>query len=859
MLKVFESGSAIPNCQPVRGDIAKDIALEIINDLKANFKVDVIPLGSTIKKDSNSYCGDLDIAIALPWEQHEKVLNFCSGRYGFDYKHVNKGLHVCAFGYVFTEDGEDKVAQVDLMFVDNIEWANNVYHSPNISNNETQFKGAHRGALLISAISATPLEYILPNDKLEKYKTTYFTENDYDGSYTEQIKTFYKLYFDSFYGLVLLKKSYEGKTKPVKTPKTVERIILSKNFNTIIKKTLGKECTKEDLNSFESLWIFICGDRYNFAYNKDIINDIFEHYAKNQQLQFNKDMLEKSIQFMKDTAKKRGMNLNSVTTIQEKNNALNEGGNAIDNASPIRGDMALKIANDIIKHLTRAFNCDAAPLGSTGKKGPDMMSGDIDIAVNIPWERHQDVLDLIINLYNCQTHISAGFKIISLGYPYELDGEPLIAQVDLMFVKDIEFSKFFYHSPNYIKNESAFKGVHRTLLLRYIISAVPLNYVYDKAEELKDEYFTADEFNGSFNGVHKNYWKVSFDQENGLQIHHKTRMGKKKPLAHPQTIKDDTIFITNDLSKIVKIILGDSATIEDCSSVESLWSFVCDRRKYRFWSADRIESICERYLNNSKIKEMTGVYDKLVDYMLGVMEDNGINDTGVNKLLEGVSSVINGKEGEKFVKNWFEECIKKNNKEAISQIQIMFNISKENIKNIKADIIHNGKTDILLTVNNKTKNLQVKSTNDVKRSYNHLDRSSIENYTIFMEDERIKKIIINFLNNRIKFNKISEKDREYLKKFLNNFYNKDKKVNLINRIFLGEKDNHKPDYLIIVEKNNNHKITCIPIDFVIKKIIKCEFDFTKYGNLKIGNVTIKRKGGQGGANNLQFMLNIFFE
>ena len=46
--------------------------------------------------------------------------------------------------------------------------------------NETQFKGAHRGALLISAISATPLEYILPNDKLEKYKTTYFTENDYD-------------------------------------------------------------------------------------------------------------------------------------------------------------------------------------------------------------------------------------------------------------------------------------------------------------------------------------------------------------------------------------------------------------------------------------------------------------------------------------------------------------------------------------------------------------------------------------------------------------------------------------------------------------------------------------------------------
>ena len=123
MLKIYESGAAIPNCQPIRGDIAKEIALKIIEDLKNNFKTNAIALGSTIKKDENSYCGDLDIAIELPWESHEKVLGFCSGRYGLDYKHINNSLHVCAFGYVFDEDGERKIAQVDIMFVDNIEWA----------------------------------------------------------------------------------------------------------------------------------------------------------------------------------------------------------------------------------------------------------------------------------------------------------------------------------------------------------------------------------------------------------------------------------------------------------------------------------------------------------------------------------------------------------------------------------------------------------------------------------------------------------------------------------------------------------------------------------------------------------------
>lgn len=628
MLKLNESGAAIPNCQPIRGDIAKRIALEVIEDLKKNFNTNAIPIGSTIKKDKNSYCGDLDIAIELDWNRHKTVISFCSGRYGLDYEHINNALHVCSFGYVYEENNEEKIAQVDLMFVDDVKWAESVYHSPNMSDGESNYKGAHRGTLLKNIICATPLEYILPSDKLEKYKVEYFNNSDYEGKYTRKIKFEYKLYFDNFYGLVLLKKSYIGKTKPIKIPKTVERIVLSKDFNKIVKVTMGEEVKDGDLISFESLWKFICSDRYKFANNIEIINDIYNHYIKDKQLNFNMEMFNNSIKFMEEYANEKGITLKKEKIEEDMDvNAMmiNEGGNAIDGASPIRGDLALGIANDVAKQLVRVFKCNAAPLGSTGKKGANMTSGDVDIAIDIPWERHKEVEEFIEKLYDCQTYVSTGFRILSLGYPYEVDGVPLIAQVDLMFVRDVEYSKFVFHSPNYIENESMFKGAHRNILLRNIVSAVPLSYIIKDADKrFRDEYFIANDYDGSLDGKPKTFWKLSFDQEKGLQIIHKTNVGKKKSLAHSQTIKEDTIFITDNLNKIVKIILGDSARIEDCSSVESLWSFVCDRRKYRFWDKERIKGICERYLNNSTIKENDKMYKLLVDYMYQEMEDNGI-------------------------------------------------------------------------------------------------------------------------------------------------------------------------------------------------------------------------------------------
>jgi hypothetical protein len=47
---------------------------------------------------------------------------------------------------------------------------------------------------------------------------------------------------------------------------------------------------------------------------------------------------------------------------------LNEGGNAIKNATPIRGDIAKLVADSIVKKIQDNLNINACALGSTGKK-----------------------------------------------------------------------------------------------------------------------------------------------------------------------------------------------------------------------------------------------------------------------------------------------------------------------------------------------------------------------------------------------------------------------------------------------------------------------------------------------------------
>ena len=82
-----------------------------------------------------------------------------------------------------------------------------------------------------------------------------------------------------------------------------------------------------------------------------------------------------------------------LTFIRES--LINEGGNSIESASPIPGDKALPVAKEIISVISKKFNCKCAPLGSTGKKRKDQESGDIDIALELDWDKHSEVVDFV--------------------------------------------------------------------------------------------------------------------------------------------------------------------------------------------------------------------------------------------------------------------------------------------------------------------------------------------------------------------------------------------------------------------------------------------------------------------------------
>lgn len=68
-------GNAIKNSVPVKARNAKRIATDISDGLHEYFNVPITILGSAMKKSDDMYCGDIDIAIRLPWsdENVEKV------------------------------------------------------------------------------------------------------------------------------------------------------------------------------------------------------------------------------------------------------------------------------------------------------------------------------------------------------------------------------------------------------------------------------------------------------------------------------------------------------------------------------------------------------------------------------------------------------------------------------------------------------------------------------------------------------------------------------------------------------------------------------------------------------------------
>ena len=257
---------------------------------------------------------------------------------------------------------------------------------------------------------------------------------------------------------------------------------------------------------------------------------------------------------------------------------LNEGGNAIKSSSPVSGDKALPIAEKVIGILKERYpDTEFAPIGSVGKKNAEQTSGDIDIAVELDFSESENVKKVLEEKYpDMEIKSMKGLHILSVGLPYESQ----VVQVDLMFFPDIELAKFFYHSPDFTKNESKFKGSVRNMLMTSILKNIPV-------QDYRNTTFE--------NGHIKDLYKYFFNPEKGLVILHQSFEGKDgQERKTKQTIKDDTVEVSKNVEEIVKFMMGEDADLSTVSSFESMVDWMrTDKFPYSDFNEHIFEDLME--------------------------------------------------------------------------------------------------------------------------------------------------------------------------------------------------------------------------------------------------------------------------
>ena len=262
-----------------------------------------------------------------------------------------------------------------------------------------------------------------------------------------------------------------------------------------------------------------------------------------------------------------------------KESLINEGGNAV-TANPIPAYITPLLYKEIEDAILKENpDIKMVPLGSVGKKNDDQFNGDIDIAIKL--DNKKELSELIDKVFpDLEKNPNTTPSIVSISYPYNKEGKSGNAQVDFMIVKDIDFAKFFYHSPDFKKNESKFKGATRAKMLSIIVSCIPV-------EDAKDEYFEDGK-------TVKKHWKYTFNTE-GVFRQLLDYTGKKGPLKNPKKVKEFEKLIVNDPDNCIKFIFGDNGKIEDCNSAESLWKAVHDKNKFKF--QDVVKKIEDRWFD----------------------------------------------------------------------------------------------------------------------------------------------------------------------------------------------------------------------------------------------------------------------
>ena len=234
----------------------------------------------------------------------------------------------------------------------------------------------------------------------------------------------------------------------------------------------------------------------------------------------------------------------------------------------------------------------------------------------------------------------------------------------------------------------------------------------------------------------------------------------------------------------------------------------------------------------------------------------------------GSETAKNGFKNEKDISNKFN--LWKQDKDAQKWLNVM-GYTLKNIDKVKAITIGTGhKTDVQVLVYIETKdkvdvqNISIKLVSNLK-GFNQIDKRWIKKYKeLWNFNSKIEQLLKHFTG-EIKPKIITrDKRRMFLDEFTSNDQNSliqwiEKNRLLIVSDTLKGREPYSASWMLVAQKiQDNQKWVLKPINVVMNHFNNGCIEITPRGSLKIGRITMQRKGGDGGrpsANMLQFKIN----
>jgi hypothetical protein len=266
-----------------------------------------------------------------------------------------------------------------------------------------------------------------------------------------------------------------------------------------------------------------------------------------------------------------------------------ESGNAISDSRPFEQEEIPGTIEWIEKNVfpTLGINGvgdDAAILGSAGKKLPGVTSGDIDMALSadkIAGNLGASLSDVIFKLNEAleslglDTAMNVGLKQISIGAPIDGDYKNGTGQVDFMLSRDLKWSTFMYHSPDFTKDESKYKGAYRNILLMSIIG----KSFYEITKQT--EGGETAEYEAYVIRLNKGVFKVR-----------KSFEGKKGLIKNAKLLKEFDKEITNAPDDITDILFDSDVKAKDIMTYENLKALL-ESASFKF--TDKVSDILDEF------------------------------------------------------------------------------------------------------------------------------------------------------------------------------------------------------------------------------------------------------------------------